>query len=114
MIDSDITLINPALEKLLSYKPNNAKLLAFHKSNSKTRLLLGGKRSGKTFGSIVETCWAGLGIHPYLSYPQPPLLIRYCGVDFVSGIKGIILPIFRNYLGSFDNGPIVKRYWAED
>jgi phage terminase large subunit-like protein len=103
-----------ALKELLNYKPNNSKMLAFHKSTAKTRLLLGGKRSGKSLASVVETCWAALGIHPYLSYPEPPLKIRYCGVDFTNGIKGIVLPLFRRFLGSFDNGPVVRRYWAED
>ncbi len=117
----DLTRFDPtaqrnltALHELMDYKPNNAKMLAFHKSTAKTRLLLGGKRSGKSVASIVETCWAGLGMHPYRLYPEPPLEIRYCSVDFTSGIKGIILPLFKRFLGAFDDGPVVKKYWAED
>lgn len=102
------------LSELLNYKPNNEKILAFHKSNAKTRLLLGGKRSGKSYGAAVETCWAGLGIHPYLDYPEPPLAIRYCSVDFINGIKGIILPLFKRLLGPLNEGPVCKKYWAED
>jgi phage terminase large subunit-like protein len=82
---------------LLSYKPNNNKMLAFHKSNSKTRLLLGGKRSGKTYSHIVEICWAATGIHPFLPYPPPPLQIRYCTVDF-NAIFRIALPYFKRFL----------------
>lgn len=102
------------LAELLSYKPNNPKMLAFHKSRSKTRLLLGGKRSGKTYTAIVETCWAALGIHPYGLYPPPPLRIRYCSVDFINGIKGIVLPLFKRLLGPLNDGPVCARYWAED
>ena len=111
MIDIDV---NPALMNLLNYKANNAKIRAFHKSNAKVRLLLGGKRSGKSTAAMVEALWAGLGIHPYITYPPPPLQIRYCTVDTLSGIKGIVIPMMKSWVGSFDNGPVVKRYWAEE
>jgi phage terminase large subunit-like protein len=96
--------------QLLSYKPNNPKMLKMHQSDSKVRLVLGGKRSGKTTFGVVETIWAGLGIHPYLPYPDPPLNIRVCSVDFVAGVKGIILPMYYQWLprGS------IKKFWAED
>ncbi len=98
------------MQKLLLYKPNNAKFLQFHKSNSKVRLLLGGRRSGKSTCGIVEVVWSALGIHPFLTdLPQPPLDIRICSVDHTSG-KQIILPLLYEWLppGS------IKRYWAED
>jgi phage terminase large subunit-like protein len=95
---------------LLKYRPNNPKMLRMHKSDAKTRMLLGGKRSGKSTFSIVEVCWAALGIHPYLKYPEPPLKIRMCAVDFNSGIKGVILPELRRWLPKSAE----KRYWAED
>ena len=103
-----------ASTKLRSYTPTNKKTMAFHKSTSKTRLLLGGKRSSKSTTAVVEVNWAALGIHPFLSYPPPPLQIRYCSVDFSSGVKGIVLPMFKEWIGSFDNGPIIKKYWSED
>ncbi len=100
--------------KLFTYKPTNPKTLAFHKSTAKTRLLLGGKRSSKSTTAVIEANWAALGIHPFLDYPPPPLKIRYCSVDFSSGVKGIVLPMFKEWIGSFDNGPIIKKYWSED
>jgi phage terminase large subunit-like protein len=98
-----------AMEALLSYRPNNEKFLAFHKSTAKTRLVLGGRRSGKTTAGIVEICWAALGIHPYLDYPAPPLSIRICSVDFASG-KQIILPQLYQWLPK----QAINKWWAED
>ena len=98
-----------AMQKLLEYRPNNEKFLQFHKSNSKVRLVLGGRRSGKTTSGIVEVCWAALGIHPYLEYPPPPLHIRICSVDRASG-KQIILPQLYEWLPKHT----INKWWAED
>jgi len=98
-----------AMGPLLSYRPNNEKFLEFHRSTAKTRLILGGRRSGKTTAGIVETCWAALGIHPYLDYPTPPLSIRICSVDFSSG-KQIILPQLYEWLPKHS----INKWWAED
>ena len=86
-----------ASSKLLEYEVNNDKLLQMHQSTAKTRLILGGKRSGKTTWGVVECCWAGLGIHPYLDYPPPPLKIRVCGVSN-EGVRAILLPMFMDWL----------------
>jgi phage terminase large subunit-like protein len=98
-----------AMDKLLSYVPNSPKFTAFHKSTAKTRLMLGGRRSGKTTAGVVETCWAALGIHPYLDYPPPPLNIRICSVDFASG-KQIILPQLYEWLPKHS----INKWWSED
>jgi phage terminase large subunit-like protein len=86
-----------AAYKLLNYEVNNAKLLQMHKSTAKTRLILGGKRSGKTTWGTVECCWAALGIHPYLDYPPPPLKIRVCGVSN-EGVRAILIPMFMDWM----------------
>jgi len=86
-----------AADKLLNYEVNNQKLLKMHTSTAKTRLLLGGKRSGKTTWGVVECSWAALGIHPYLDYPDPPLKIRVCGVSN-EGVRAILLPMFMEWL----------------
>jgi len=99
-----------SFEKLFNYRPNNLKLANMHKSDSKTRLILGGKRSGKTTFGVVECAWAGLGIHPYLSYPEPPLNIRICTTSLTSGIKGIILPMLYDWIPKH----AIKKYWADD
>lgn len=98
-----------AMEHLLSYTPNNDKFLAFHKSTAKTRMILGGRRSGKTTAGIVEVCWAALGIHPYLDYPAPPLNIRICSVDFASG-KQIVLPQLYEWLPR----QAINKWWSDD
>lgn len=98
-----------AAQKLLSYRPNNDKVLKMHQSTSKVRLLFGGKRSGKTVAAAIECIWAGLGIHPYIEYPNPPLNIRICSVDF-GGLKNIILPVMYEWLPTGS----IKKYWAED
>jgi hypothetical protein len=98
-----------AMDKLLSYQPNSQKFLEFHKSTAKTRLLLGGRRSGKTSSLLVEVIWAALGIHPYLDYPPPPLKIRIVSVDFTSG-KQIILPMLYEWIPRH----IISKWWAED
>lgn len=82
---------------LLSYKPANDKILAFHKSTAKTRLILGGKRSSKSYSGSREVAWAALGIHPFLDYPAPPLRLRVCSVDF-NGVLRILLPYFKEML----------------
>ena len=99
-------------QRLFSYKPNNAQMRAMHKDPSKVRLILGGKRSGKSTFGVMETIWAGLGIHPFQPdlYPQPPLNIRVCSVDFTAGVKGIILPMFYDWLPKNS----IKKFWAED
>jgi phage terminase large subunit-like protein len=102
-----------AFEKLLNYKPNNDKMLAFHQSNSKTRMVLGGKRSGKTSANIVEVWWAALGMHPFLSYPKPPLKIRICCVDFTTA-KMIVLPMLEFWLPRRIGNYQVWDYLAED
>ena len=98
-----------AAKKLIEYKPNNPSILSFHKSNSKVRLLLGGLRSGKTTAMIVEFLWAALGIHPFLDYPNPPLKLRLCAVDFPT-IKQQLLPTI------YDWAPrqAIKKFWADD
>jgi len=102
-----------AFDKLLNYRPNNSKMLAFHQSDSKTRMVLGGKRSGKTSANVVEVWWAALGIHPFLAYPKPPLKIRICCVDFTTA-KMIILPMLEAWLPRKFGNFQIWDYLAED
>ena len=94
---------------LLEYRANNKKMLHMHQSLAKTRLILGGKRSGKTTFGTVETCWIALGIHPYIEYPKPPLQLRVCSVDFINGVRGILLPMFKAWMPP----RAWKHYWPE-
>jgi hypothetical protein len=76
---------------------------------SKTRIIFGGRRSGKTQWGAVECTWAGLGIHPYGLYPSPPLQIRICGVD-IATTRNLHLPTIRYWLPRGAE----EKYWAED
>lgn len=45
--------------------------LAFHKSDSKIRLVVTGNRWGKTTASVIEAIWLATGTHPYNPIPIP-------------------------------------------
>lgn len=79
---------------ILAYSPHE-KQKAFHESESHIRLYIGGNRSGKTYGSVVEDIWWATGTHPFRETPPPPLRGRVVGVDFPRGIDQIILPLFK-------------------
>lgn len=80
--------INP---NVLAYKPH-AKQVKFHASEKKVKLYIGGNRSGKTHGGVVEDIWRLQGRHPYRAVPEAPTRGRIVCVDFNQGINGIIIP----------------------
>lgn len=79
------------------YKPHD-KQIAFHQSNAPGRLYIGGNRSGKTVGGIVEDIQWALGKHPYLHTPPPPTRGRILTVDFDNGWAKIIRPEIQRWL----------------
>lgn len=84
---------------LLRYKPH-PKQRVFHRANKKTRLYIGGNRSGKTTAGVVEDLWWANKRHPYMRLPIPdsvPCRGRVVAVDFVNGIDKIILPQFAQW-----------------
>lgn len=93
-------------EKLLSgakrpniygYQPH-PKQVKFHSSEAKRRLYIGGNRSGKTTGGVIEDLWWLTNTHPYISTPEPPVRGRVISVDFTSGIEKIIKPELARWL----------------
>jgi phage terminase large subunit-like protein len=76
---------------IYGYQPH-VKQVAFHSMLKPTRLYIGGNRSGKTVGGIVEDLWWLLGRHPYLQTPPPPVRGRIVSVDFLYGVEQIIIP----------------------
>lgn len=83
-----------------SYVPHK-KQIKFHSSDKRTRLYIGGNRSGKTTGGIVEDIWWLTGKHPYLQTPDPnirPVMGRLVSVDFLNGIAKIIIPQLKQWL----------------
>jgi len=76
---------------VLAYKPH-AKQIQFHSSLAKIKLYIGGNRSGKTHGGVVEDIWRLKGEHPFRKVPPAPARGRIVCVDFNQGINGIIIP----------------------
>jgi phage terminase large subunit-like protein len=84
-----------------SYVPHKKQVM-FHSAKEMTRLYIGGNRSGKTTGGIVEDIWWLTGKHPYQKdLPNPlsrPVMGRLVSVDFINGIKKIIIPQLKQWL----------------
>lgn len=76
---------------LWGYEPHE-KQLAFHKSTHRTKLYVGGNRSGKTVGGCVEDIYWLTGKHPHRATPPPPVRGRIVGVDFENGVEKILKP----------------------
>jgi phage terminase large subunit-like protein len=79
------------------YKPH-AKQERFHKSQAKIRLYIGGNRSGKTTGGIVEDIWWLTRKHPYYELPNRPIRGRIVSVDFNQGITQIVIPQLKQWV----------------
>lgn len=80
-----------------SYVPHD-KQKRFHASSARTRLYIGGNRSGKTTGGIVEDIWWLTRQHPYRRLPDRPIAGRIVSVDFVNGINKIIKPQLQQWI----------------
>ncbi len=52
------------------YRPSPNQM-AFHRSNAYYKLVLGGGRTGKTTGCLVDLSWAVRGIHPFKPWNGP-------------------------------------------
>jgi len=107
---SEISTVEDALKELtegltrVAYSPDvnsyvpHAKQEIFHKSDKKARLYIGGNRSGKTTGGIVEDIWWLTNKHPYLETPQRPVAGRIVSVDFANGVNKIIVPQLQQWV----------------
>lgn len=80
-----------------SYVPH-AKQRRFHKSSKRIRLYIGGNRSGKTTGGIVEDIWWLTRSHPFQRIPDRPIAGRIISVDFLNGIEKIIKPQLKQWI----------------
>lgn len=82
------------------YVPH-AKQINFHSSSARTRLYIGGNRSGKSFGNVAECVYWLRKEHPYREIPVSPYEAtrgRINTVDFVNGADKILLPLFKQLL----------------
>lgn len=86
---------------LLGYEPH-AKQEVFHMSDSKKKLYIGGNRSGKTTGGIIEDLWWASGRHPYRETPKGGVRGRIVSVDFQNGINKIIIPELKRWVVTGD------------
>jgi len=79
------------------YVPH-AKQIDFHTSPAKTRLYIGGNRSGKSFGNVAECVYWLSKKHPYRRIPvndYEGTRGRINTVDFINGADKILLPLFK-------------------
>lgn len=98
-----------------AYKPHDKQII-FHSNQHKGRLYIGGNRSGKTVGGIVEDIWWLLGQHPYRKVPEPPVRGRIVTVSYTEGVKQIIIPELARWLppSALKNGSWEDSYNAHD
>lgn len=80
-----------------AYRPHQ-KQVDFHSAAHKRRLYIGGNRSGKTTGGIVEDIWWLTHRHPYRRIPDRPIAGRIVCVDFLNGIEKIIKPQLKQWI----------------
>lgn len=82
---------------ILAYVPHS-KQEFFHQGEDYLRLYIGGNRSGKTFGAVVEDIWWCTHTHPYIKTPPGKIRGRVVAVDIERGVNEILLPIFQRLL----------------
>lgn len=80
------------------YKPHEKQYI-FHSSKKKKKLYIGGNRSGKTTGGVVEAIWRATCTHPYRPDLNAlgPTRGRVVAVDFLKGVDQIILPQYKQW-----------------
>lgn len=101
---------------MIGYKPH-AKQVKFHSSQAQARLYIGGNRSGKTTGGVVEDCWWVTKKHPFRqNINNRPVQGRVVGVDFPNGVQKILLPQFGQWLppSELQNGSWEDSYSKQD
>lgn len=106
---SGIDLLRNVGEELKrqSQRPNlngyvpHAKQIDFHSNPAKTRLYIGGNRSGKSFGNVAECGYWLTKQHPYRKIPVGDYEAtrgRINTVDFINGADKILLPLFKQLI----------------
>lgn len=92
-----------------NYVPHD-KQVRFHSAPEKGRLYIGGNRSGKTVGGIVEDIWWMRGIHPYRQVFKPPIRGRIVTVSYIEGIQKIVIPEITKWLPPSD---LINGSWED-
>lgn len=94
---------------IFMYVPH-AKQVEFHSAREQGRLYIGGNRSGKTVGGVVEDIFRLRGEHPFQPVPTAPIRGRVVGVSYQEGIKEILLPEFARWLPPSD---LINGSWED-
>lgn len=97
------------------YVPHD-KQARFHKSRAKGKLYIGGNRSGKTVGGVVEDIYRLRGQHPDHAVPPAPIRGRVVTTSYAEGVKQVMLPEFAKWLPPSDliNGSWEDSYAKQD
>lgn len=82
---------------LYAYKPHKKQSI-FHKSTAHTKLYIGGNRSGKTTGGVVEDLFWMIGKHPFRKVPEAPTRGRIVTVDYNHGVEEVIIPELKRWI----------------
>lgn len=83
-----------------NYVPHD-KQIVFHSSEAKERIFIGGNRSGKTVGSVLEAIWRVTKTHPFrpdLNAISEPIRGRFVAVSIEEGLNQIILPMIQKWM----------------
>lgn len=99
----------PQRPTVYNYKPHDKQIL-FHSSKKKIRQLLGGNRSGKTVGGIVEDIYHMRGVHPFQKVAPAPTRGRIVCVSRKEGMDEIIIPEIKRWLPPSD---LVNGSWED-
>jgi len=91
------------------YKPHETQT-RFHQGEQQGKLYIGGNRSGKTVGGIVEDIWWLRGEHPFRNLFKPPVRGRIVTVSYTEGIKLIIIPELAKWLPPSD---LINGSWED-
>lgn len=86
------------------------KQVQFHSATDKGRLYIGGNRSGKTVGGVVEDVMRLRGQHPYQDVPPPPIRGRIVTTSYTEGIEKIIIPELAKWIPPSD---LINGSWED-
>lgn len=100
MLSNIVDQLGDSKTSSFSYAPHE-KQKEFHCSLAQEKLFIGGNRSGKTVGNVLECIWRITKTHPFrpdLNELEGQIRGRLVCVSFVDGLQKIILPLFKQWI----------------
>ncbi len=110
MLDKVVDGLAESVTSIYAYHPHE-KQYTFHTDNRAEKLFIGGNRSGKTVGNVIECIWRITKSHPYrpeLNEIEGEIRGRLVCVSFVDGLEKIILPLFKKWM---PKKYLIQRNW---